>query len=66
MTAMLDIVTSANVACGFHAGDPAGVLDTLRAAAQRGVRVGAHVAIRTWRALAGGRWMWPRQTCVRG
>ena len=42
--AMLDIVTSANVACGFHAGDPAGVLDTLRAAAQRGVRVGAHVA----------------------
>ncbi|MGB3277500.1 MAG: LamB/YcsF family protein, partial [Castellaniella sp.] len=28
--AMLDIVTSANVACGFHAGDPAGMLDTLR------------------------------------
>lgn len=41
--AMLDIVTSANVACGFHAGDPAGILDTLRAAAQRGVAVGAHV-----------------------
>ncbi len=42
--AMLDIVTSANVACGFHAGDPAGMLDTLRAAAARGVAVGAHVA----------------------
>ena len=42
--AMLDIVTSANVACGFHAGDPAGILDTVRAAAQRGVAVGAHVA----------------------
>lgn len=42
--AMLDIVTSANVACGFHAGDPAGVLGTLRAAAERGVSVGAHVA----------------------
>jgi len=40
---MLDIVTSANVACGFHAGDPAGILDTLRAAAARGVAVGAHV-----------------------
>ncbi len=42
--AMLDIVTSANVACGFHAGDPAGILHTLRAAAERGVAVGAHVA----------------------
>ena len=28
--AMLQIVTSANVACGFHAGDPAGILRTLR------------------------------------
>lgn len=41
---MLDVVTSANVACGFHAGDPAGILETLRAAAQRGVAVGAHVS----------------------
>ncbi len=43
-TAMLDVVTSANVACGFHAGDPAGILQTVRAAAARGVAVGAHVA----------------------
>lgn len=42
--AMLDIVTSANVACGFHAGDPAGILTTLQAAQQRGVTVGAHVS----------------------
>jgi len=42
--AMLDIVSSANVACGFHAGDPAGILRTLRAAQARGVVVGAHVA----------------------
>ena len=42
--AMLGIVTSANVACGFHAGDAAGILRTLRAAAERGVSVGAHVA----------------------
>lgn len=41
---MLDVVTSANVACGFHAGDPAGILQTLQAAAERGVAVGAHVA----------------------
>ena len=48
--AMLDIVTSANVACGFHAGDAAGILATLRAAAARSVAVGAHVG---YRDLAG-------------
>ena len=42
--AMLDIVTSANVACGFHAGDAAGILATLNNAAAKGVSVGAHVA----------------------
>ncbi|WP_454862898.1 LamB/YcsF family protein [Pseudomonas hormoni] len=42
--AMLDIVTSANVACGFHAGDPAGILRTLKAAAAKYVTIGAHVA----------------------
>ncbi|OHV82872.1 LamB/YcsF family protein [Rhizobium sp. LCM 4573] len=48
--AMLDVVSSANVACGFHAGDPAGILKTLKAAAERGVAVGAHVG---YRDLAG-------------
>lgn len=48
--AMLDVVTSANVACGFHAGDPAGLARTCRAAAARGVRVGAQVG---YRDLAG-------------
>ena len=42
--AMLDIVSSANVACGFHAGDPAGILETLKAAPARGAIVGAHVS----------------------
>ena len=42
--AMIDIVSSANVACGFHAGDPAGILRTLKVAAQQGVAVGAHVS----------------------
>lgn len=42
--AMLDIVSSTNIACGFHAGDPAGLLAVLRQAAARGVAVGAHVS----------------------
>jgi len=42
--AMLDIVSSANVACGFHAGDPAGILETLKAARERGAMIGAHVS----------------------
>lgn len=42
--AMLDIVSSANIACGFHAGDPCGLLVVLRQAAARGVAVGAHVS----------------------
>jgi 5-oxoprolinase (ATP-hydrolysing) subunit A len=48
--AMLDIVTSANVACGFHAGDPAGLLRVCRLAAERGLRIGAQVS---YRDLAG-------------
>ena len=39
---VLDHVTSANVACGFHAGDPQVMLATVRAARDRGVAVGAH------------------------
>ena len=42
--AMLAIVSSANVACGFHAGDPVGILSTVRAAAKNGVSIGAHVS----------------------
>ena len=41
--AMLDIVTSANLACGFHAGNPVGLARTCRAAAARDVRIGAQV-----------------------
>lgn len=48
--AMIGVVTSANVACGFHAGDPAGILTTLKAASRSGVAVGAHVG---YRDLAG-------------
>lgn len=40
---LLDIVSSANVACGFHAGDPVIMDRTVRMARARGVDVGAHV-----------------------
>ena len=40
--AMLEIVTSANIACGFHAGDPLVMAQTLENAKARGVGCGAH------------------------
>ena len=40
--AMLDIVTSANVACGFHGGDPVVMHRTLTMAREKRVGVGAH------------------------
>lgn len=44
--AVLAAVSSANVACGFHAGDPRGIRDTCRLAVDRGVVVGAHPGYR--------------------
>lgn len=40
--AILRTVTSANVACGFHAGDPEIMVATFREAKERGVAIGAH------------------------
>jgi 5-oxoprolinase (ATP-hydrolysing) subunit A len=40
--AMLSIVTSANVACGFHAGDPEIMARTFKLAKERGIAIGAH------------------------
>ena len=48
--ALLDVVTSANVACGFHAGDPVTMRRVCAGAAQRGVAIGAQVG---YRDLAG-------------
>ncbi|WP_454050763.1 LamB/YcsF family protein [Cellulomonas sp. Marseille-Q8402] len=48
--ALLAVVTSANVACGFHAGDPAIMAARCATAVARGVAVGAHVG---YRDLAG-------------
>lgn len=41
---ILPIVSSANIACGFHAGDPLGILKTVQHASTLGVSIGAHVA----------------------
>jgi 5-oxoprolinase (ATP-hydrolysing) subunit A len=43
--ALLDHVTSASVACGFHAGDPATIRRTVKAAVAKGVAVGAHPSL---------------------
>jgi len=45
-TAMLALVTSANLACGFHAGDPAVMLAASRTAVANGVAIGAHPSYR--------------------
>ena len=39
---LMTSITSANVAAGFHAGDPSVLRDTIRLAKQHGVAVGAH------------------------
>ncbi|HEX6606981.1 MAG TPA: LamB/YcsF family protein, partial [Chloroflexia bacterium] len=43
--ALMPLITSANIACGFHAGDPLVMHRTLAAAAARGVNVGAHPSL---------------------
>ncbi|WP_216894722.1 LamB/YcsF family protein [Nocardia alni] len=48
--ALLGIVSSANIACGFHAGDPSIMRRTCDVAVERGVRIGAHIS---YRDLAG-------------
>jgi UPF0271 protein len=40
--ALLDVITSANVACGFHAGDPDVMVQTMGLAVAKGVGIGAH------------------------
>ncbi|QHC67428.1 5-oxoprolinase subunit PxpA [Rathayibacter sp. VKM Ac-2759] len=48
--AILGVVSSASIACGFHAGDPSIMLARCRSAGERGVSIGAHVS---YRDLAG-------------
>src|SRR5687767_10936077 len=41
-TELFPLISSANVACGFHGGDPKTINATIMAATAQGVRVGAH------------------------
>lgn len=42
--ALLNVINSANIACGFHAGDPVVMRETVRLAVANGVSLGAHPA----------------------
>lgn len=44
--AVMPLITSANIACGFHAGDPLVMRRTVRLAKQHGVSIGAHPGFR--------------------
>src|SRR5690606_34925251 len=39
---ILDYITSANIACGFHAGDPSTMRNTVKMALEKNVAIGAH------------------------
>ncbi len=43
--ALLELVTSANIACGYHAGDPATMMRTVQCAVAKGVALGAHPSL---------------------
>jgi UPF0271 protein len=43
--AIMPLITSANVACGFHGGDPPTIRKTVRLAVDHGVAVGAHPSL---------------------
>jgi 5-oxoprolinase (ATP-hydrolysing) subunit A len=43
--AIMPFISSANIACGFHGGDPATIRKTVRLAAEHGVAVGAHPSL---------------------
>lgn len=40
---LMEYISSANVACGFHAGDPVGMRHTVKTALELGVKIGTHV-----------------------
>ena len=42
---IMPLITSANIACGFHGGDPATIRKTVRLAADNGVAIGAHPSL---------------------
>lgn len=60
--ALLDVVSSANIACGFHAGDPDVMAQTMAAALQRGVGIGAHPGFDDLQGFGRQRMVMPAQS----
>lgn len=60
--ALLDVVSSANIACGFHAGDPDVMAATMGRAVARGVGIGAHPGFRDLQGFGRNRMDVPRAT----
>lgn len=54
---LMTLVTSVNIACGFHAGDAQTMLASVRNAIKNGVAIGAHPSFLTGRILAARRWI---------
>jgi 5-oxoprolinase (ATP-hydrolysing) subunit A len=42
---IMPFISSASIACGFHAGDPGTIRRTVHAAVEHGLQLGAHVAL---------------------
>ncbi len=59
---LLDIVTSANIACGFHAGDPDVMMNTMKMAAEKNVGIGAHPGFHDILGFGRHRISLPRET----
>lgn len=59
--ALLDVVSSANIACGFHAGDPAVMRKTVALAVSKGAAIGAHPGLPIGWGSVGGTWIFPRK-----
>ena len=55
--ALMTLVSSVNIACGFHAGDAQTMLASVRNAMKNGVAIGAHPAFPTGKTLVAQRWI---------
>lgn len=62
--AMMKIISSANIACGFHGGDPDTMGRMVRLAKLNGVGIGAIPACPTVWALAGAKYRFRRMSCA--
>ncbi len=59
---LLEIITSANIACGFHAGDPDVMCKTMRRAVETGTGIGAHPGFADLQGFGRRRMRLPRET----